>query len=188
MPEKKASDFDLPLKFPPVKGEEAIWEHQPVQPFARGGSGIQFEEMWERIPEIGESLAGLARALHSRVADSMRLAQLERRIQNLENTACGNSKTVPINTFAPEPYEILGRIEVVIEPMGEEFMATFFDANISAAGQTEQEAFNYLKLAILDTFDSLSEATADELGPEPLRQRALLNHLIRNQRNHGDTE
>ena len=129
--------------------------------------------------EIGSALA---------VADSLRLVHLEKRVRELEAAVNARSTIVPINTFAPEPYEILNRIEVVVEPMGEEFMATFFDANISAAGETDQEAVENVKAAILDTFDSLSGASTDTLGPEPLRQRELLQHLLRRQQNHGTVE
>ena len=58
-------------------------------------------------------------------------------------------------------------------------IASFFDANIHASGDTEEEAFRNLKSLILDTFDSLSAEPAHRLGPEPTRQLAVLRQFVR---------
>jgi len=58
------------------------------------------------------------------------------------------------------------------------FVASFFDANISASGETAQEAFENLKSLALDIFDSLSREAPERLGPEPARQLAVLRSLF----------
>ena len=85
----------------------------------------------------------------------------------------------PITTFTPEPYELLRQIVVVIHPNETGYTAGFFDANIHASGDTEEEALRNLKSVILDTFDALSTEPPDQLGPEPKRQLAVLSEFLR---------
>ena len=84
----------------------------------------------------------------------------------------------PITTFAPEPYDLLRQIVVVIHPNESGYTAGFFDANIHASGDTDEEALRNLKSLILDTFDALSMEPPDRLGPEPKRQLAVLREFI----------
>ena len=86
---------------------------------------------------------------------------------------------VPITTFAPEPYDLLRQIVVVIHANETGHTAGFFDANIHASGDAEEEALRNLKSLILDTFDALSAEPPDRLGPEPKRQLAVLNEFAR---------
>ena len=89
---------------------------------------------------------------------------------------------VPITTFAPEPYDLLRQIVVVIHPNETGHTAGFFDANIHASGDTEEEALRNLKSLILDTFDALSAEPPGQLGPEPKRQLAVLREFVRRTR------
>src|SRR5262245_8308534 len=86
---------------------------------------------------------------------------------------------VPITTFAPEPYHVLRHIPVVLQPSGEEFIATFFDANISTAGETEADAVSNLRSLILDTFEYFASEPPENLGPEPTRQFAVLQEFLK---------
>src|ERR1700683_3622598 len=89
---------------------------------------------------------------------------------------------VPIATFAPEPFEILKEIPVVVQPADDEFSATFFDANINTQGCNETEAVENLKELILDIFEHLGAQPAKRLGPGPKRQLAVLQEFIRKRR------
>jgi len=73
----------------------------------------------------------------------------------------------------------LRQIVVVIHPDETGYAAGFFDANIHASGDTEEEALRNLKSLILDTFDALSTEPPGQLGPEPQRQRAGLSEFVR---------
>ena len=86
---------------------------------------------------------------------------------------------VPVATFAPEPYELLQRLEVVVEPSGDEYVATFFDANVNAGGCTEPEAVDNLKDTMLSLFEYLASRPAKRLGPGPTKQLAVLRDFIR---------
>lgn len=89
------------------------------------------------------------------------------------------SAVVPITTFAPEPFEVLLPMSVVIQSLGDEHLATFFDANINASGETQEEAFANLKDVLLGTFQMLERMDESKLGPGPRHQRAVLTECIR---------
>src|SRR5829696_4239264 len=108
---------------------------------------------------------------------ALRLDHLEQAVRTLlERTV---SVTLQISTFAPEPYEVLRPIPVLIRPEGDEFAASFVEANVNASGETQQEAFESLKLLILDVFDSLRSHPAEKLGPESARRLAVLRSSLR---------
>lgn len=81
---------------------------------------------------------------------------------------------VPVESFDPEPYDVIVPFTVVVRPSGDEFEATFFDANLHACGNTPEEAVANLKGVVLDMFDWLNELGDHRLGPGPLRQKAVL--------------
>lgn len=85
---------------------------------------------------------------------------------------------VVITSFAPEPYSLVRPIETLIEPTQDFFVASFSDANVSASGDNQQEAFDNLKGLILDVYDSLRAEPPDRLGPEPKRQLAVLESYL----------
>jgi hypothetical protein len=83
-----------------------------------------------------------------------------------------------ITTFSPEPYDIKKPLPISIYESDDEYTASFFDANIHTTGDNEQEAFDNVKSLILDMFDGLVSRMADELGPGPRRQLAVLDQFI----------
>jgi predicted RNase H-like HicB family nuclease len=99
----------------------------------------------------------------------------------------GTGLWVPITSFAPEPYEAIRPLSAVIYPCEEGFIAGFFDANIHAAGDTEEEALRNLRSLILDVFDSLSAEPSATLGPEPKRQLAVLREFVARRSPDGHT-
>jgi predicted RNase H-like HicB family nuclease len=84
---------------------------------------------------------------------------------------------VPISTFAPEPFAVVKDFGVVVQPADASFVATLFDANIGASGETPEDAVQNLKDCLLNAFTVL-EARERELGLEPRRQLAVLRSLI----------
>jgi hypothetical protein len=87
--------------------------------------------------------------------------------------------SLAITSFAPEPFSLLRPIEALVEPIDDTFVASFFDANISASGDNQREAFDNLKSFILDTYESLHAEPPERLGPEPRRQLAVLDSFLR---------
>jgi predicted RNase H-like HicB family nuclease len=86
---------------------------------------------------------------------------------------------IPIATLVPEPYELTRDIPAVLQPVDDGFIATFFDANISTSGDTEEEAVSNLRSLILDIFEYLESEPTEALGPEPRRQLEVLRAFIR---------
>ncbi len=86
---------------------------------------------------------------------------------------------ISIATFAPEPYELLRPISIVIEGQTDGFLASFVEANINASGETEHEAINMVKDTILMAYERLVSKADEKLGPGPLKQKQILMSLIR---------
>ena len=83
---------------------------------------------------------------------------------------------VPVQSFAPEPYDLLKPFSVTVQAEEDEFSACFPDANLTAFGDNEFEAVEHLKAMILDTFDKFSSGR--RLGPGPTKQLAVLREFI----------
>lgn len=85
---------------------------------------------------------------------------------------------VPITTLAPEPYRLRQEIVAVVEQVEDSFVATHFDANLSASGDTREEAIQNLKTLLVEIFEDLSSEEPERLGKEPSRQLAVLRELL----------
>jgi hypothetical protein len=115
--------------------------------------------------------------------DVARLKKLEEQFElltekvNVLGSRC--SVIVPITTFAPEPFEPLKEIKTVVEESEDEFIASFYDANVSAEGSNRQEAYDNLKDLLLSRFDYLDKMPPEQLGPALQRQIAVLREFIR---------
>jgi hypothetical protein len=86
---------------------------------------------------------------------------------------------VPLTTLSPGPLQITQHIPITIEGNGEEFTATFTEANISASGETEADAIANFKDSLVSSFKLLESKNAAELGPLPTRQWGILNQVIK---------
>ncbi len=91
-----------------------------------------------------------------------------------------SSDWIPVGSFAPEAYDVIQPITVVVSPCADEFEAGIVDINTYSTGDTLEEAVTNLKSYLLDLFDRYCETPDEQLGPEPLRQKAyLLSHVRR---------
>jgi hypothetical protein len=86
---------------------------------------------------------------------------------------------VPVETLAPDTLVLLKPITIVVQPDDDQFIATFFDANINASGDTQVEAVDNLKATVCSQFRRFSELGEDRLGPGPAKQLATLRGVIR---------
>jgi hypothetical protein len=55
---------------------------------------------------------------------------------------------------------------------------TFFDANLTMSGDTQEEAFRNVRGLIVDIFSDLDREPADRLGPGPKMQLQVLRSFI----------
>lgn len=104
------------------------------------------------------------------------IAGIKGRLARLEE---GAAIRVPIQSLAPASYELVKPIEAVVQLMDDEYVASFFDANLSTGGDTQVEAMSNLRDLIVGTFEILIETKDSELGPGPSRQKAVLREFIR---------
>ena len=99
-------------------------------------------------------------------------------VPTLERPAA-TSIQLAISTFAPEPFEVVNPFNVVLQSDDGGFVASFFEANISSAGETRHEAIENLKDLILMIFQDFEGGGDGSLGPAMLRQKTILLGLIR---------
>lgn len=104
------------------------------------------------------------------------LLLMKNRLARIETKAPIN---VPIESLSPEPYCIYKTIHAVVRQQRNEYIATFYDANLSASGDTDTEAIYNLKDIIVGTFEILSSHERTDLAPGPARQLDVLESFIR---------
>ena len=102
------------------------------------------------------------------------VAELRARVTRLEQH---RSIIVPVETFEPEPFDALRPFCVVVEDTGTEFTATLYDANVSASGETQEDAVSNLKDMMLSVFEYLE--SEENLGAAMRHQKAVLTSIIR---------
>jgi len=148
-----------------------------ISPYFKWTSGrnplLESWNSWQRdVPEDSECLLDLWRGFAA-VAQRWHEEDLTGKF---EQTCI----TVPVQSFFPEPIEIIKPFNVVVRSAGEDFIATFFDANVNASGDTDEEAFSNLKDMIVATFELLTRTVSqNELGPGPSKQLGVLKEFLR---------
>jgi len=127
---------------------------------------------WET--EARGVMGHVAQAISEKISLAGKLTELECRVKRLE------TKGIPaqITTLTPAPLKLRRNIPVVIDFNGEDYTASFFDANLHGSGETDQEAFDGLRDRIVLTFEILDQHDEKKLGPEPKRQLAVLRAII----------
>jgi predicted RNase H-like HicB family nuclease len=89
------------------------------------------------------------------------------------------SVQLAISTFAPEPFEVIKPFNIVIQSDDGGYTASWIEANIGSAGDTQHEAMENLKDLILMIFEDFEGDEDDALGPAMLKQKTILLDLIR---------
>ena len=119
--------------------------------------------------------------LTAKAGGNNRLEKLEEEVRALtehcKRLKDWQSIIVPITTFDPEPFELFKEILVVVQPDDDSFVATFFDANINASGNTQVDAVANLKDMMVSLFDVLEKEP--KLGKTPAHQLAVLRTRMR---------
>src|ERR1043165_771229 len=86
---------------------------------------------------------------------------------------------VPIDTLTPEPIDIVKPFHAVVQAVDGEYVATFFDANINASGDTQQEAIFNLKDMIVTLFNRVERKPSKQLGAALRRQKSVLCAMLK---------
>ena len=129
------------------------------------------------------AMTRLADALLERLREAARLEALEKevlllkaRVAQLEISA---PLIVPVETLAPEPYQLLKPFHAVVQPVDGEYVASFYDANISASGGTQEEALANLKDMVVAAYETLTEHEGGGLGRGLEKQLQVLREFLR---------
>jgi predicted RNase H-like HicB family nuclease len=116
-------------------------------------------------------------------ARSQALDELEKEVVQLRNRVAALEESAPINvpieTLAPEPYELLKPFHAVVQLCDDEYVATFYDANVSASGATQEEAVANLKDMVVAAYETLTEHEPDRLGRAMVKQLRVLKEFMR---------
>jgi hypothetical protein len=146
-----------------------------------------FREPDETAPIEREEQPTWPQTLRQELVHEHRIARLEERVMILEQTlpatlAAIMAENQPVCTnllsLGIPGYRILRPIPVTLRQDGSEFIATFFDANISTGGETQQEAVTNLQDLIADFYDELATMRQEELGPSLQRQKLILVEFV----------
>jgi predicted RNase H-like HicB family nuclease len=148
-------------------------------------AGIQIErgqpaEGWEDSAK--QVLENLVKIVHARTQTELMLVALNARVKCLENALedvrSRAAVVVPIQSLAPEPFELLKPIHALVQQSEEDFVASFLDANINASGETQEESLTNLKDLIVGSFEAL-QTVVGKLGPGPSKQLAVLMQFLK---------
>jgi len=129
----------------------------------------------------------LVESLPQALVHEHRIARLEERVMMLERCLPATLRSIiaekqPVCTtiafLGIAGYELRKMIPVTIRPDGGEFTATFFDANISTGGDSQEEAVANLQSLIADFYDELATMPLEELGPSLEKQKHVLMEFV----------
>jgi len=163
----------------PYQGRTELTAEEINRLLAFSGPTLKDVHACFREAEPGlRAAASLADEIPSLVEGQEKMLQVVSEIARVPEPNLLPSTVVPITTFEPEQFELLKPIQVVVQPTGDGYMCTFFDANVNASGETQVEAVANLKSVILDTFEDL-ESEKKPLGPGPNQQLAVLRSFIK---------
>jgi hypothetical protein len=139
------------------------------------------ELLQEKENELARPLHDLWRGFEKGVEELIKLKKsLEQEFERLKGLVSpGFSLIVPISNFEPEPYEAIKEIQVVVQPDSDSFIASFFDANINASAETQQDAVSNLKDLMIALYERLGREPNEKLGKGPARQLAILRSVMR---------
>jgi hypothetical protein len=104
------------------------------------------------------------------------ITEMKSEIARLQET---RTFAVPLSTLAPEPFEMTKPIFVTIHGDGENFTATFTEANISASGDTAADAIANFKESLASRFEILQSKSQNEMGLLPKRQWGILQSVVK---------
>ena len=121
---------------------------------------------------LNAEVTSLRRDISSLRAD---LIGLTEEIQRIQET---HIFVIPLATLAPQPYRMLHQIPVTIKEDGDEFVASFTEASVSASGETEADAIANFKEMMLSLYEIFESTPVDRMGPLPTRQWNILRNVV----------
>ena len=99
-------------------------------------------------------------------------------VARLETTIETRPFHVFLSSLGLDGFGVVKLLPVIIRPDGDEYMASFFDANISTGGDTPQEAVSNLQSLIVDFFEDIENTPDEKLAPDMQRQKRVLLEMV----------
>jgi hypothetical protein len=154
----------------PSVDPESDWDHEPSQLVEYGAAAP------DQFLQLAEELLARWREAARIEAVERAIVLLKDRVSQLEQNA---PVIVPIETLDPEPYQLLKPFHAVVMSQDDEYVATWFDAGLSASGSTQEEAIFNLKDILVATWESLACHTEDQLAAGIKNQLRILREFVR---------
>lgn len=155
-------------------GQEWPPEHEAISPAERQLETSEYQTA-DLLSALAHDLLSTWEQTIRQEAIEKELLLVERRVGQLEESA---ALIVPVESLAPEPFAVLRSFHVVVRAQDDGYIATFFDANLSASGDTREEAVTNLKDIIVGVYRVLASHQQHELGPGPAKQLRVLRDFI----------
>ncbi len=100
------------------------------------------------------------------------------RVNGLTDEISGaDQKKIELISLRSDNYKLKCPIPIYIEHCDEQFIATFYDAEVSGYGETDLEAIENLVSNIISLYEELNEDVAS-LGPLPKKWLSVLTEII----------
>jgi hypothetical protein len=186
---------------PEPLGQTLVFQSTPGKQTAfhiGGGRGIFRGVMWSRPAGLDPFMSGMMMTVQRFVVESQQRQQrwnstvlaMRESVRSLTNEVATlkceiqrlhrlRTYVVPLATLTPEPFRMIQQIPVTIEGDGDDFTATFVEANVSASGETEADAIANFKDSLLSSYEILEGMPSSELGPLPTRQWTILRDVVK---------
>ena len=112
------------------------------------------------------------------------LHELQAQVQDVRDLLAhlrrGYPRPIPLENLRDARYEVMHSIPVVLEEDEEQYVATWYDADLFGYGDSEQEALDDLCESIVSLWEVLKrESAARGLGDALVKQWAFLQKVIR---------
>ncbi|WP_367875086.1 hypothetical protein [Luteolibacter sp. Populi] len=155
-----------------------VWKQDKFASAKPSGPALEEEDR----QRLFKTLASFSDLIEEKVHNDLRLGVLEKVVVELSARVTELSSlqpiTVEVRTFAPEPYRAKTSLAICVQPSADEFTATYFDAGMSATGDTPTEAVENLKDLIISAFERYGTMDIKKLGPALQKRLAVLNQVI----------
>jgi dCTP deaminase len=145
--------------------------------------GPTLAEIYRGFSELRDNIRDIARLrrdferLDEHITGGMEL--LQKTVSSIPERQDAVPLALTITNFPDESYVAIQPIPVLVRKEGDSFLASFFDANVHASGETDQEALDNLRSSILDTLEVLSESEGQLALPAERQWRSLKLYVRR---------
>lgn len=103
------------------------------------------------------------------------VASLSQRVDELRRV---QPMVVPVTNILSDEVSLIRSFMAVVQRDEDDYIATFFDANISGSGESDVEAVDALKEIMVAKFLKFDSLGPDKLGRQPTRELNVLRTVM----------